>query len=321
MTDELKETPTQETPTLVEPSLNDILFCNQGSFAYLNPNVPKDYLETVGIGPCVAFVLRDSKADLTVMAHLDAKRGFGKSVNEVLSYLRIKHLTSGELDQAWVVSSQQADQKDIDEVANALRKQTPRVFVRTDGWANAIIVNRNGEVFNVTDIKPRPLFETKVESVEMRTRQELLCENEVLEEKIRLEKAAEYENENLPKELQDEDIFPGTGRRWHVLGTSGYGGYGVRIESPSSNIPALVNKLAKEDDVVLKPFEQIQKPQTPSPSSPPITIAIQQHKSGKFYYEVYRGGYKLENDVDVVKKVNAIAAEIFRALQQQTVLT
>lgn len=286
---ESKEIPTQEIANLAEPPLVDILFCNQGSFAYLNPSVPKDYLETVGIGPCVAFVLRDSKADLTVMAHLDAKRGFGKGVNEVLSYLRIKHLTSGEFDQAWIVSSSQADKKNIDEVANVLREQTSKVFVKTDSWVNDLVVNRAGEVFSVTDIKSRPLFETEVESLEMRTRQELLCENEVLEEKIRLEKAAKYENENLPKELQDEEIFPGTSRRWHALGSNGYGAYGVRIESPSSDILPLVNKLAEEGAVVVKPFEPIQKPQTPSPSSPPTTIAMKQHKSGKFYYEVYRG--------------------------------
>lgn len=314
-----QEIPVQEMQTLKEPPLDKILFCNQGSFVYLKPNVPKqyEYLETIGLGPCVAFVLRDSKADLTVMAHLDAWRGFNKSVYQVLSYLKSKQLTSGEFDQAWVIGSQQADKKNIDEVANVLKGQASKVFVKTTGWTNAIIVNRAGEIFNVTDIKPGHLFETKLDELEMQARSALLCANEVLEEKIRLEKAKEYDNEGLPQELQDEGILPSLNRKWHMLSASGYGAYGVRIKSNSSKISPLVNKLAENEGAVLRPFAPIQKLQIPNSSPPLLTIAMEQHTSGDFYYEISGQGYKYEQDREIVQRINEIAAQIWQVIQKQ----
>ncbi len=133
--------------TITEPPLREVLRVGQRAFGYLNPDVDKNYLETIGIGFCIGVYVKNSSRGLQGLAHLDGPDYRGQ-VGQFLRYLRARNLTDDNYSQVQVLRSQQSVREGVEDICSALKLWGLRnIEVVDGGWPVDAIFNRNGEMY------------------------------------------------------------------------------------------------------------------------------------------------------------------------------
>lgn len=198
-----------------EPPLEEILRVNQRGFGYLNPEVDKANIETIGLGPCIGVYVRDIDRDLQALAHIDKSLGYEYGVTQFLAYLKNKHLTDENFDEVLVLRSQLADKKGIDEIYLTLRIRGHKPeIVDSDKEIIDVIFDKDGNMYWVDpktiQAEKRSNLEWRLFGSEMMARNGLKCEN----------------TDEIVKDIFDP-VYPGVGRTFHVVEENG--AYGVRI--------------------------------------------------------------------------------------------
>jgi hypothetical protein len=259
-------------PTITEPPLQEILRVYQRGFGYLNPEVDKSYIETIGLGPCIGVYVRDADRQLQALAHIDENHlGYGDQTNQFLAYLKNKQLTDENFDDVFILRSQQADKKGIVEIYSTLRMRGHRRIELIDCCSN-VIFDKEGKMYWVDpetiQAEERTDAEWRVFGLEILARDGLKCENtgEIVKNQLDL-------------------VYPGLGRTFHVVEECGC--YGIRIPIRGEFNPIILDKFKQEG----------------------LSLSLKECEYGK-YIEIAKYGYPASEDWRAVIQVNNLVAKL-----------
>lgn len=264
----------KDIPTIREPSLHEILRVSQRGFGYLNPEVDKLYIETIGLGECIGIYVRDIDRNLQALAHIDANRlGYTNQTNQFLAYLKNKQLTDENFDDVFVLRSQQADERGVDEIYSTLRMRGHRKAEIVDGdWMINVIFDKEGNMYWVDpetiQAEKRSDAEWKLYGLEIMFHEGLKCENtgEIVEHQVDL-------------------LYPGLNRTFHSVNQCN--AYGVRIPVRGEIDQRILDELEQEG----------------------LSLSLGECK-GRRYILIARYGYPPSEDRQTIIQVNNLAAKL-----------
>ncbi|MDD4353226.1 MAG: hypothetical protein PHN56_02080 [Candidatus Nanoarchaeia archaeon] len=165
----------KNSENLPSKSLEECLYVDQCAFGYINKNVPRDYISTFGLGPCIGLYLKDSKSELQALAHID--RQHEKSTNIMLNYLKSRDLSKGEYDKVIIFQSHQADEKDVEKITKALNYcGINDIEIIAGEMIFNIIFDKNGKMYKLQTGKEmgNPL---SCNGLEILTKDKITCQN------------------------------------------------------------------------------------------------------------------------------------------------
>jgi hypothetical protein len=153
---------------IYEPQLERIIEVEQRSFGVLTDASNQDYLETIGISPCIGVYLES--CDTKVLAHLDPLNVRFGDIDHIFQYFERRWLTFAP-DKAVLVASSLTGAEEVEEVTKYLTKKGIGVdLYRSDADSISIIVDRAGRIGELTSLQSRDfdqaVYNAQLKSIE-----------------------------------------------------------------------------------------------------------------------------------------------------------
>lgn len=265
-----------------EPPLENVIRVSQRGFGYINPGTEKQFLETIGLGPCIGVYVKDNETGLQALAHLDAGGysgiRYGEQLNTFLAYLKNQDLTDGDFDEVLVIRSQQGDKEGLEEVTSALKMRGHKFTeVFSYNQSMRIIFDKNGNMYNVIPETIQNQFKSNADA-------------RIFGMETMMRDGIKNENDGRVIKKEWDPICSGIARSFHKV-ANGFGAYGVRI-------------LVKED-FDLKVLDELKQEG--------IIFELSECKPGKLI-SVAKHGYMASQDFKVVREVDDLVREINKML-------
>ena len=264
---------------IAEPPANQVLRIGQRAFGYLDSQIEKAFLETIGLGPCKGLYLEDRTRDFQAFAHLDGGfmlLGIGYVANQFIEFLIRSGLTEGQFNQINIIDADYKPDKSgtVDDIRAVLAiKGYRNVEVIRDLELRNVLIDRKGAIYKINP-GPLPALQRKKAANKyglhiVNSMDNLLCNN----------------TDTIIAE-QPDIIYPGVGRIAHNL--NGHGGYcEFRIPIPESFDIRKLDKYKQKG----------------------ISISLRGGMQDR-YISIVSEGYRPEVDGEETIRVNKLAARI-----------
>lgn len=140
-------------PTITEPNLERVIEVEQRSFGVLTPDSGKEYIETIGIGPCIGVYMEEG--DTKVLTHLDALNVRNVDIDHIFQYFQ-QQWTEFKPSRAILIASAQTNEANIAKVKEYLEKNIINIEVDCSNLnIISIVVDNNGSYSHIDKLKPR----------------------------------------------------------------------------------------------------------------------------------------------------------------------